>query len=409
MINIIMKKHTLKYILSIIALSISMSSLAQDFKLLAELDTIGTSGYYNIQLPPQTEALSKVYDLGDIRIKDNKGTEIPYFVHSENPVSSVSYFDNYKIKENKVKDSFNILVIDNTKQEMIDRFCVIIGNADVKKYASVRGSNDLSQWYIVKQKTAVSANYFDDNSQIVLLDVPKGNYKYYEITLNNNQKSPFNVKEVGRISNSSIYGQFTKVDAKLMAQKDSTNKVSYLRFPDVPFNYHINKIAFKINAKTDYLRDARLIDDRQSVGFVLNSKGENTFFLNNFRISNRLEIQIENGDNSALQIDSVSFYSLNRYLCAYLEADKKYTLYVGNKKLSKPNYDIEYFRKDIPNNLRTIHANKITIADDVTPIPEVKQKPSLFETPIFLWSVIIIVGLFLIFICIRLITEMKKK
>lgn len=406
LMNKILKKFTIISILNLLLFSISAT--AQQFRLAAPLDTVATSGYYNILLPPQAEALSEVYSLGDIRIKDNKGVDVPYFVHSENPIRSVSNFVDYKIKENKVKDSLNILIIDNDKYEMIDRFSIIVGNADVNKYASVRGSNDLLQWYIVKQQAVVSTNTFDNSSEIMYIDIPTGDYRYYEIKISNSQSSPLKIKQVGKINNSNIYGQFTLVDSKTMLQKDSTNKTTYLTFPDMPFNYHIGKVAFYAKSKGDYLRDTYINNDGQMVDFSLSSKNDNTFFLTDFVVSKDLEIRISNGDNQPLQIDSVSFYVLNRYICAYLDAGQQYTLYAGNSDLNKPDYDIEHFRKDIPENLPTVKVANIKINTPVeVVIPE--RKLSVFETPLFMWWVIIVVGLFLIFICFKMISDMKKK
>lgn len=408
--NKVIKKLTYTIISSISLLLMSASATAQEFRVAATLDTVSTSGYYNIELPPQVEALSKAYNLGDIRIKDSKGIDIPYFVHSENPVRSVTNFIDYTIKQNTVKDSLNILIIDNAKRNMIDRFSIIIGNADVSKYASVRGSNDLSQWYIVKQEATVSSYRYDSSSEILYIDIPPGDYRYYEIKISNTQSSPLKVKQVGRINNSDIYGQFTQIDPKVMLQKDSTNKTTYLTFANMPFDYHIGKIVFKINAKADYMRDAYISGNEQGTSLTLSSRKENTFFLNDFVISKNTQIKIANGDNQPLQIDSVNFYVLNRYLCTYLDAGQQYTLYTGNSDLSKPDYDIEHFKKDIPDNLPTVKTNSIQIKDEVvTPVKEETRKLSFYETPLFLWSVIIIVGLFLVFICVKMITDMKKK
>lgn len=91
------------------------------------------------------------------------------------PVQEVSRFESYSLKQNIEKDSLNIVVIDNTKLDDISRFYIFIRSADVNKYASVRGSNDLSQWYIVKQKTHIYnlEHKADNNEDALLLDIPK--------------------------------------------------------------------------------------------------------------------------------------------------------------------------------------------------------------------------------------------
>lgn len=98
-------------------------------------------------------------------------------------------------------------------------------------------------------------------------------------------------------------------------------------------------------------------------------------------------------------------------MCANLEAGQHYSIYSGNKELNEPDYDIAYFKEDIPANLPTIKTNNLQILEEVKALPPVEKERELsfFETPVFMWSVIIVVYLFLLFICFKMISDMKKK
>lgn len=406
-----MKKIT-NIAFSLALMLISLSALAQDFRVKTTLDTVATSGYYNIQLLPEVEALSESYDLGDIRIQDNKGENVAYFLYSENPVNTVSSFIDYKLKSNDVKDSLNIVIVDNTRRDAINHFSVLTDNADVVTNTTVRGSNNQAQWYIVKQSEWVMANRFDKNTQIIDIDIPEGNYQYYEIVLSNSQASPLNVRQVGRVTNASIYGKFTQIDTQKMDQTENVKeKCTFLSFPDMAFEYNIAKLVFSINNKTGYIRNTSIVnkDRNMSLSFVLATTQNNTILMYGFPFSKDTKIKIENGDDHPLHVDSVSIYVLNRYACAYLEAGQTYNLYTGNDSISKPNYDIEHLKKHLPTDLPIVKMKIDKIEKAKIPAAEVKREPSIFEKPIFLWSVIIIVGLFLIFICFKMISEVKKK
>lgn len=395
------------YLFIILSLLLSPGAFAQSVWT-EEIQPVEVSGYYNIQLGQGIIAQSLDSDLSDLKILDSKNNEVPYFLRSVNPIREISRFENYNLKQNQVKDSLNIIIIDNQEKEDINRFYIIIRKADVSKYASLRGSNDLKQWYIVRQKTSVSG--FGDADEVLILDFPKGNYRYYEITLENNQNSPLEVLKVGKIKNSSIYAQFTELKLGHFLQKDSiSGKRTYITFPDSQDTYRISKLEIGVNNKAYFFRHAVMSDSisHSRVTFNLSSKGNNTFFINSFLFSRNTSIAIENHNNPPLKVDSVKAYGLNRYVCAYLEEGQSYIVRVGPKDKTPPKYDIEYFQNDIPADLPVIKTNNLQ--GIVIKNTEQARELSWIEKPVFLWGVIVIIGLFLLFICVKMIKEMKKK
>jgi len=106
-------------------------------------------------------------------------------------------------------------------------------------------------------------------------------------------------------------------------------------------------------------------------------------------------------------IDSVKISSLCRYACAYLEAGKKYRIALNSQEPVVAAYDIEYFRDKIPADiavLKTKNLSDYVVPETVIP----KRGLILLERPLFLWSVITVMGIFLVFICVRMIKEIKK-
>ena len=395
------------YLFIILSLLLSPGAFAQSVWT-EEIQPVEVSGYYNIQLGQGIIAKSLDGDLSDLKILDSKNNEVPYFLRSVNPIREISRFEDYNLKQNQVKDSLNVVIIDNQEKEDINRFYIIVRKADVSKYASLRGSNDLKQWYIVRQKTSVSG--FGDADEVLILDFPEGNYRYYEITLENNQNSPLEVLKVGKIKNSSIYAQFTELQLGYFLQKDSiSDKKTYITFPDSQDTYCISKLEVGINNKAYFFRHAVMSDSisHSHVTFDLSSKGNNTFFINSFLFSRNTSIAIENHNNPPLKVDFVKAYGLNRYVCAYLEEGQSYIVRVGQKDKTPPKYDIEYFQNDIPADLPVIKTNNLQSI--VSKNTEKARELSWIEKPVFLWGVIVIIGLFLLFICVKMIREMKKK
>lgn len=401
-----MKKIIFTYLLSLFVFQVYGQSLWR-----ADVKPVEEKGYYNIELDQHIIAKSVASDLSDLRIYNSKNKEISYFLRAVSPVQEVSRFESYSLKQNIEKDSLNIVVIDNTKLDDISRFYIFIRSADVNKYASVRGSNDLSQWYIVKQKTHIYnlEHKADNNEDALLLDIPQGNYKFYEITIENDQNSPLKILRVGNYASSNIYGQFSEINLGRFVAKDSLNKKTYISFPDLQDTYKINRLEISVQSDAHYLRHVLLSDtiNKKSLKFDLSSKTDNSFIVDYFPLGKHTFIAIENNNNLPLDIVSIKVYGLNRYLCAYLEKGEKYYLEVGMRYKSSPDYDIGHFRNDIPVDLPIVKTENLSQINMPVAVPE--RQPSLIEKPVFLWVVIILIGLFLTFVCYKTIKEMKKK
>lgn len=398
----------MKFFLSIVLSFTCLCLTAQNW-FVADIDTIKQSGYYNILLDKQIIAVSNSSDFSDIRINDTIGNEVPYFVRMQNPVRAINEFISYQLESSTEKDSINTIIVKNEKGENLNRFSIVIESAEVDKYITMRGSNDLKQWYMVKKRENITYSGFkEENNEVLIVDFPQGNYKYYELILTNNQSSPLQILKIGKFRNSNIYAQQTQIDLGKFVQKDSTDKKTYIRFPDLPYNYRLNKLTLYVNSKAEYLRKSELNGRGYTIRFDLSSKGENTVVLNGTAISPDGKIVIDNKGNPPLVIDSIKAYALNRYLCAYLEEGQCYTLVIGNKDIvPSSDYDIKYFQNEIPEDLQIVKTSNFHKIEGEKNTQE--REKMWIEKPVFLWSIIIIVGIFLSLICYKIIREMKRK
>lgn len=399
-----------KYLFILVILSFSLSSFAQTIWT-ANVGNIEISGYYNIELDQRLIGAANS-DFSDLRIigsQGEKSSEVPYFTRPVSPIQEVSSFENYPLKENSAKDSLNLVIVDNVDKENLNRFYIAINNADVKIEISIRGSNDLKTWYIVKRKSNVS-NYrnMQGNNAVLMVDFPQGDYRYYEIMLTNDQDSPLLVERVGKMSSTSIYGQFTEINTGKFVQTEKDNR-TFITFPDLKYTYCISKIDFLVNTNMVYLRNAYIADSLHydHASFQLSSKKNNEFFLDNFRMQSSTTIEVENNNNPPLHFDSVKFYALKRYICAYLEKGQKYTIEVNSKKYTYPNYDIQHFKNDIATDLPVISTTDVKSEQNEQ--KAVVREQMLIEKPVVLWSIIICIGLFLTFICVKMVKKMKEE
>jgi hypothetical protein len=371
----------------------------------ADLPVVEKSDYYNIELDQELVGAGLKY----LKIIDANGNEVPYFVRSDNPIREITDFENFVLRENRTKDSLNIIIVDNKTLENLNRFCIVIQRAETKKFIALRGSNDLKQWYIVKQQTGAPefSKKSGENTEMVLIDFPQGNYRYYEITLWNDQKSPLEVLKVGKIKNSNLYGHFTAIHSgQFVVENNRETQNTSISFPELKHTCCINKIEFDIQHKPDYYRQAALIDSipYRSERFLLSSGNDNTLLFNDFFFTPQTFIQIENRNNPPVVIDSIRLFGLCRYACLYLEAGRNYHVLLDPDDKISAAYDIEHFRNQIPADLAILKIINLRDYEQVA----FKRELTLIEKPLFLWSVIMVVGVFLVFICFRMMKEMKK-
>ena len=372
----------------------------------ADIPVVDKSDYYNVELHQELVGAGLKY----LKIFDEQNSETPYFIRSTDPVLEVNNFESYKLEKNVIKDSINVIIVDNRSSENMSRFCIVLQEAETEKFAAVRGSNDMKQWYIVKQETKALrvGKQTADNTETLIIDFPQGNYQYYEITLRSNHSSPLDVLKVGKIKNSSLYGNFVEIDLGKIIQESKDNN-TYIHFPDVQHTYCINKIEFGIKNKPDYLRQTILIDSiSYDIEYLsLSSIKENVFLINDFYFSPQTHVIIKNQNNPPLSVDSIKIYGLCRYACVYLEAGKKYNLVSDSRDYVSSKYDIEHFRDKISADLPLLRLENLK--DDIIPeeiVPE--RELSFIEQPVFMWSIIIGVGALLVFVCFRMIREVKK-
>lgn len=400
-----------KYLLILSIFTFTIGAWAQK-TWTADIEPVTLSGYYNIELDQHLVggASSNFSDLRILTTKDGGvATEVPYFVRSVSPVEATNEFETYKLKENSVKDSLNVIVVDNSVKEMIDRFYVVYKNADVKIDMAIRGSDNLKQWYVVKKKgSASNFGSSQGTDAVLILDLPKGDYKYYEIALSNDQQSPLDVRFVGKMNSSSIYGQFVELNVGQFVQKEDKENHTILSFPQLTDAYKISKLEIAVDDKVVYLRNAEIRDsltyNRSSIR--LSSKSDNTFFLDDFKMQNSTTINIDNRDNPPLKVTSVRVYGLKRFICAHLDSEKKYSIAIDAGKYTFPSYDIQQFKNDLAVDLMEVATNNVK-SEKIEIEANVRER-MFIEEPIVLWSVIIGLGLFLTFICVKMVKKMKE-
>lgn len=352
-----MKKKLISLLLFSI-LFISVKAQTEGYRFYSTIDSVKTSGFYNIVLAPPINAHLKT-DYSDVRILDNKNKWVPHVFHSPlNEMNREVVMLDLKFtipESNKI----NTVLLMEAAQPL-NNINILIKNTEVQKFCTLSGSNDKQNWFVISDSILLAPHPTEINTESNLkIDFPRSNYSNLKLVINNRNKDPFDI--IGISTNTIATGfLFTNFSDSLLQnhptvllQKDS-GKNSYIRIIQQQ-KFHFNKMNINAEGLKYFSRQADLyVAENNSNSFSNPGK-----FIQSFTISNNSALQfnlpllnadtfylvIHNEDNPPLKISKVGTSVSYRYITAYLENDKGYKLILDNAAAVLPNYDIT---KDYP-------------------------------------------------------------
>ena len=363
-----------------------------------KVEPVQASGYHNIMISPELVGQTHLSMLNTLRIFDEQGKEVPYFVRPSSS-STLTHKKAFPLLTHTAKDSVNTLVIENSEQQIIDHLYLDIKKAEVKKSVRIRGANVLHEWYMVKGYTSLH----EDREETYRIDIPPGNYRYYEITILNSGGSPLYISGSYQFEIRHVYGEMTNVSlGEYTVSTEPLSSSTLFEFHDTP-PYWINQITFYISEPVLYQRTATIKCHHKSMGLHLSSRGENQFRFAPFQVDSSLRIAINDDVNQPLRVDSIHAKAQVFYLCASLKKGENYTIQL--KDFPEAPYDIQHFKDEIGEDLPIVKTSGLESRTVEPPAIVIR----FYERAGFLWGVMILVGLILVIICLRSLRELKQK
>ena len=135
-------------------------------------------------------------DLADLRIRDEHGREVAYFVREATSVSRGRDFEPYPIE--LIRRTFQTDIRIQTDGERISSFTVRVKHADTNKKAILKGSNDGESWYAVRDRFRFSEQAeVHETEALLTVSFPVSDYRYYLLSINDSLSAPLNILSVG--------------------------------------------------------------------------------------------------------------------------------------------------------------------------------------------------------------------
>src|ERR1017187_5469646 len=203
-------------------------SFAQNFLYQASLPLQDSTGFYKIELIPSVNTKLKD-DFADLRIIDNEGKETPYILKHDYRISTVSNFKEYPIIDKKIiKDSITQIIFRNNTRERISMFSFVIRNAEVIKQMKLSGSDDMKQWFVVKEWESCGPFRNNKNDSIIsLYPIPVSDYEYFKIEIDDKHSDPVNIIKIGYYEDATNYSGLTEIKSALQITDSAKKKTTW--------------------------------------------------------------------------------------------------------------------------------------------------------------------------------------
>jgi hypothetical protein len=334
--------HTTK-LLALVLLGAS-SSIAF-FKYQRPVETSG-SGQNYVTIDDSVWSHSRA-DLGDLRLYSGQ-TEVPYALLTEHGSQQHEHQEVSVLQQSVVGGKTQFL-IDMSSVAEYDHVDLRLGAKDFVAHFRVEGQDDLhgTQWASLGDSILydLSREHLGNN---FMLRLPRSTYKYLRVTVDGPVK-PADI--LGAISElheerKPVWRNVNNTPAIQQAGKDTV-----LTFT-VPANVPVEKIVFGMDAaQPNFRRSVEIRDDKDNIlstgeinrihmvraGQRIDSEDDEVDFS---EIGQKwLKVVIHNGDDASLKVNSASLQQIERRLYFEAPSQAQLTLYYGDEKLERPEYD----------------------------------------------------------------------
>ena len=390
--------HKLKISL-VILIILPLLGMGQIAKI--HLDEVEEDGYYHVTLSSRLLEASKG-NLKDIRVVDETGKEVPYFVQQEDYESSQSIATTCTILNQKqVKGCCSEYIFKNPLKKL-SSVELTFKNADVQKNLVLMGSNDQESWFGLKD---FSINMLSGTVRGTTVEhtlwFPKTDYTYLKLGVDDTTSLPIELDKISVKEALYFHNGVAKIEDVKIFLTDTLNKTII----DVTMNDTnlVEFIELDITGPKYYSRKGKVL--RQDVRFIGKRKRKKEFFWNdllwldlrsdqsNFFSVNRVmprhfKIEINNEDNVPLSIDAVKLMQRKRTLYTQLERGKTYFVESMVRNEKRPKYDLTRFQKEIVGDAKPIAINSIEV---IVPEEVPQEDESFFKSNNWIWGIILLV------------------
>lgn len=385
----------------------------------------GVSAQWHTIPLPSAMFLDLNNDLSDLRIYGvtvkNDTVEAPYILKIGKEVVLNKTVQLQVLNQGKRNGMYFITLRIPTK-ESINKIALHFKQSNFDWIIRLEGSNNQRTWYELEQGIRVlSIKNEQTDYSYTDLNFDDSQYEYYRLSFKSKVKPILQSAETSRYSSQS--GISSSREVSFNRVEDKKNKLSILNI-NLVNAMPIHKVEMGVGSTFDYYRPVRIEYVRDSVLKVKEmdstyqyiygtlftgtlSSLEGRVFNFSSTIINNARIVIYNGNNQPLDYSSIKLFSYRHELVARFTEPATYFLVYGNKRATKPNYDISLFENNIPKNLDSLKLGDEEVSAQAVFIN--KEQEPLFKNKIWLWGLLIVIILLLAWFTFRMMSKAQEE
>ena len=397
---------TIKFLATCLLILIVSCSYAQMQEYNYKREINGITDQWNKLILPDEIFGKTSNNLSDIRIfgiTTSKDTiEAPYILklRTEKVLNNKVGFKTINTSHNK--NGFYYTFEIPTK-ETINQIKLNFNQQNFDWKLSIEGSQNQQEWFtVIKDYRILSIKNELTDFEFAKVIFPSAKYRYYRLSIDSKKNPDLLTATISK--HKLIDGDYRLYPIE--KTKITENKKEKQTNIEVDLILPVTVSHFKINIKDSfdyyrpftikYLSDSTetekgwIYNYRILMAGTLNSIEENEFKLNSTTLQ-KLKIEIYNGDNHHLTIDSIQVKGYVHELISRFTEPATYYLTYGNSDAKKPNYDINRFSDKIPKKLTTLKLG----VEQIIKKNNIASTEPLFKNKIWLWTIMVTIILLL--------------
>lgn len=393
---------------------------AQTSEVSANIVPVKEDGLYRIRIPHDLRSYA-AHDFRDIRVWDDKGNQVPYFVQptSEFKFAKVSDFTEFEmISKTKIADSNSTYIFKNPYGK-IEKTVLLIANYRGGKNYQLEGSNDGDEWFGIINSGQLNLLSHPSKTEIYKeIQFPIGSYQYLKLVFEDRHSLPINLLKIGMVTTETISLvpiTMESIPVKNITFSEKENKTQiHIQFerPEA-----IDQVRMEIKSPELYSRNALLytLKDmevkrsiatyRQHLAAFSIRSDKNLVFNIPPSIEHDLYLEIDNRDNPKLAISNLEFLQEPLYLVAALKSNEDYKVTAGNDKLEFPNYDIFEVTNVTKKTLPIVEIGTIVYGQPEKPIEKVTY---FWQQSWFMWICIGIAAIMIVYFALNMLRDLGQ-
>ncbi|MAY83844.1 MAG: hypothetical protein CMP59_06880 [Flavobacteriales bacterium] len=382
-----------------------LNAQIDDYKYLRDIKGVEDQ-WHKLQL--DSEIISKLNkEMNDLRVyginAENDTIEAAYLLKSTVDKTEKNAV-NFQMINRSSRDAKYYYSLENEGAEAINLIELDFQKDNFSYQIKLEGSNDQNEWFqIIDQQTVVSIKNELSDYKFCKLIFPNSKYQYYRIEVSSDEDPKLISARSFRkekVEGKSV--SFTPEWQSMTNERAKTTEVII----DLEYPQQIHQISLNVADTFDYYRPIEisyLVDSFETEkGWKYNyrtvyngtlSSLEHAEFDFDKQKAQRFKVNIYDGPNPPLEIDSVLARSYTFYLLIRFTEKADYYLSYGKERAKSVRYEIAQFEDQIPNAV-----SQLSLGDEIEISKEEEVKKALFENEYWLWiilaAIILVLGWF---------------